>query len=57
MWFADIVCFTKQAFVAYGGPNIGVYIIKIIIPQKSFSYIKLLWINELFITFPGKMNY
>ena len=28
-----------------------------IISQKSFSYIKLLWINELFITFPGKMNY
>ena len=30
---------------------------EIIIPQKSFSYIKLLWINELFILFPGKMNY
>ena len=28
-----------------------------IIPQKSFSFIKLLRINELFITFPGKMNY
>ena len=33
------------------------FINNIIIPQKSFSYINLLWINELFITFPGKMNY
>ena len=29
----------------------------IIIPQKSFSFIRLLWINELFITFPGKIKY
>ena len=29
----------------------------IIITQKSFSYLKLLKINELFITFPGIMNY
>ena len=25
--------------------------------RRVFSYIKLLWINELLITFPGKMNY
>ena len=29
---------------------------KIIIPQQSFSYIKLLQINEFFITLPAKMN-
>ena len=29
----------------------------IILTQKSFSYLKLLKINELFITFPGIMNY
>ena len=28
-----------------------------IIPQKSFSYIKLLQINDLFINLPAKMNY
>ena len=36
---------------------VGLEIFDIIIPQKSFSYIKLLWINELFVTFPGKINY
>ena len=39
-------------------PNFRLWLIElIIIPQKSFFLYKITVDNELFITFPGKMNY